>query len=110
MSKTYRRTLKGKKRDWIYSPWPEIGWSRRAGFFRSLEDCEDSFYSRHPHRCQDRGDYIEHMSTPSWWVHDMMTSPQRAETRSLLRKVLKGEVDMDEVMFPLSRKPHIYYW
>jgi hypothetical protein len=110
VSKTYRRTTKGRKTDWIYHGWRDAKWSRRAGFFLSAEDCEDIFYSKHPHRRADRGDYLEWMTTPSIWVRDMMTVPQRAKTRALLRKVLKGEVDADEVVFPHARKPHIYYW
>jgi hypothetical protein len=45
--------------------------------------------------------------TPSWWIHDMHTVQQRADERRLLHRVLHGN---NEQVWPLARKPHIYYW
>lgn len=50
------------------------------------------------------------MSTPSHWVHDMMTVPQRAETRRLLQVLHRLHDLEDSPEFPLSKKPHMYYW
>lgn len=49
-------------------------------------------------------------STPSEWVNKKMTRPQRVKVRALLRGVVKDELDSSEVMFPLAKKPHIYFW
>lgn len=48
--------------------------------------------------------------TPSWWVREMMTKPQRARTRNLLKKVERMKDLEDPPLFPLARKPHVYYW
>lgn len=59
------------------------------------------------------------MATPGWWVKEMMTKPQRAQTRAAIHEVMKmqyvvddparwGYVDMPN--FPLAKKPHVYYW
>lgn len=52
------------------------------------------------------------MNTPSWWIHDYHTVPQRAQNRNAEHTVkgLQPEqlVDFD---WPLGgRKPHVYYW
>jgi len=50
------------------------------------------------------------MSTPGWWVHDMMTVKERAITRMAIQRVYKL-IDYDDyVEFPLHKKPHNYYW
>jgi hypothetical protein len=46
------------------------------------------------------------MTTPSKWTRAMMTAPQRRETRDMLKK---AGPDTD-VMLPLPKKPHNYYW
>jgi hypothetical protein len=49
-------------------------------------------------------------ATPGWWTRAIMTRPQRAKTRQLLGKV-KHLDDLEEApLFPLAKKPHIYYW
>ena len=52
------------------------------------------------------------MKTPTWWIHEVMTVPQRREQRAWERKVIQMEVeDLDLVDTPPnSRKPHLYYW
>lgn len=50
------------------------------------------------------------MKTPGWWVHDMMTVPQRAEVRELLGRVMRLSDLEDAPEFPLAKKPHDYYW
>lgn len=46
-------------------------------------------------------------TTPSWWVREFMTVPQRAEVRRLTHRVMKGDL---EQTWPLPKKPHVYYW
>lgn len=52
------------------------------------------------------------MSTPSWWVNQQMTRPQRAATRALLGAIGKTPLDelIDHPELPLAKKPHLYYW
>lgn len=64
----------------------------------------------------DRGNrHIQHLwdpmsSTPSWWVREFMTVPQRARTRQILRRIMKME-DLEEAPFlPHPKKPHVYFW
>ena len=51
-------------------------------------------------------------STPSWWIREFMTVPQRAKVRTWKKKVEKtpiDELDLHEDC-PHGRKPHVYYW
>lgn len=47
--------------------------------------------------------------TPSWWIHDMHTVKQRGQERAFEFRVLAGD-DPDGMVWPLARRPHIYYW
>jgi hypothetical protein len=46
---------------------------------------------------------------PRYWDKVMHTRPMRARARRLEQAVLNG-ADPDGLSWPLSRKPHIYYW
>lgn len=47
---------------------------------------------------------------PGWWTREFMTVPQRARTRTLIGKLHRLE-DLEEApLFPLAKKPHIYFW
>ena len=52
------------------------------------------------------------MTTPMWWIREMMNQPQRAKGRQWEKKVLKVDInDLDIIDYPsVSRKPHWYYW
>ena len=52
------------------------------------------------------------MSTPMWWIREMMNQPQRAAGRQWEKKVIKVDIeDLIDVDLPsVSRKPHWYYW
>ena len=50
------------------------------------------------------------MSTPSRWIREMMTRPQRAEVRNLIAKLHRLPDIEDTPLFPLAKKPHHYYW
>lgn len=48
--------------------------------------------------------------TPSWYVTQFMTRPDRRRAKRLCAQILKG-LDCDGATFPLgNHKPHIYYW
>lgn len=52
------------------------------------------------------------MKTPMWWIHEMMTVPQRRKGRAWEHKVVAMsicDVDLADTP-PNSRKPHWYYW
>jgi hypothetical protein len=49
-------------------------------------------------------------ATPSWWTRQMMTRPQRQEVRRLVKHTM-GLADYEDApLFPLAKKPHVYYW
>lgn len=52
------------------------------------------------------------MGTPGWWIHLMMTKPQRRAGSLWERDVVKADIDqLDNFDKPsISRKPHRYYW
>lgn len=52
------------------------------------------------------------MTTPMWWIREMMNRPQRVRGHQWERKVLNtplAELE-DEDPPSVSRKPHWYYW
>ena len=52
------------------------------------------------------------MTTPMWWIHEMMTIPQRRQGRAWEHKVISFPVeDLDLADTPPNgNKPHQYYW
>lgn len=51
-------------------------------------------------------------STPSWWINQMMTRPQRVASKKFEREIVKCNIEeLEELDAPIiGRKPHIYYW
>jgi hypothetical protein len=49
-------------------------------------------------------------NTPGWWIALMHTTKRRRETRDLLMKTIRLKDYEDTPLFPLDKKPHIYYW
>jgi hypothetical protein len=111
MSKTYRRTQKGQKRDWL----PEIRKDELSehsywGYRFKANNQAIEWVNNNPHRRKDVDDWFYWMTTPSHWNHDFSTVPRRAKEQKMLREVLKAEIDPDDASWPLSKKPHKYYW
>jgi hypothetical protein len=103
MSRTYRRTEKGRKATWL-PKWP---------FYRDVSNLDSKtieFIQKHPKYYNDIGNYFHWMTTPSHWNHDFSTVPRRAKERELTQKIKKGELDPDDTLWPDGKKPHIYYW
>ena len=46
---------------------------------------------------------------PRWWDIVFHTRPQRRRTRKCLVAVMQGH-DPDAILWPVDKKPHIYYW
>ena len=54
-------------------------------------------------------DWRWYRDTPRWWRLVFMTRPKRREVKRLETKILKGE-DAEELVWPVDKKPHLYYW
>lgn len=56
--------------------------------------------------------------TGYWWSsgeprwHDIVhhTRPRRARERAMAKKAVMDRIDLDGAVWPLSRKPKVYYW
>lgn len=46
---------------------------------------------------------------PAWWDLQFHTRPRRGKIRALERRIMQGD-DPDVIVWPLSKKPHTYYW
>jgi hypothetical protein len=109
MSRTYRR-MRGNQ--WwhnnIVKRWtddPEYGGRRRTPKVENFELTMEKELARY------HSDAGWAMNNPSWWVLQEMTVPQRQEVRRLIHKVFRLPMeDVAELMFPLAKKPHEYYW
>ncbi len=44
--------------------------------------------------------------------HDIVhhTRPRRAREKRMLEAVRRGRIDPEEATWPLSKKPHVYFW
>lgn len=80
-----------------------------------------NFRRRRPRTTSSGNNTPRERKTPSWYRyawwgtwprwHDLVfhTRPRRARTRALENRVLHG-ADPDALVWPLSKKPHKYYW
>jgi len=64
---------------------------------------------KHNKRAVRNRPWHEQMVEPGWWIRDMMTVPRRAKTTLLEREVTRGG-DPEGILWPLDRKPHLYFW
>jgi hypothetical protein len=49
-------------------------------------------------------------NNPRWWDILFHTRPTRRKAAEVTKAVLLGKIDPDAAVWPLSRKPRIYYW
>lgn len=49
-------------------------------------------------------------SEPSWWCNLLHTRPRRRATRHCEWRVLHNPDAADGLIWPLDKKPHIYFW
>ena len=109
MSRTYRRL--GGDQSWhnsLIRRWEE---DNHGGSSRSWPDLYWG-KSLQKELAQYHGDTGWSRNTPSWWIRQFMTRPQRQQVRQLSQKVLQmpiGEL-IDCPLYPLAKKPHHYYW
>lgn len=107
MSRTYHHGRKAKER--------LFGFSFHAGCPRHFKKIDGRWQFVYevdptpPKRARHQHCW-EWMNTPSWWIREFMTAPQRAQTRNMLASIHKVHF-LDEVPgFPLAKKPHCYFW
>ena len=58
-----------------------------------------------PHWC-----HYSYTTNPNWWNVLYFHRPQRRLTKCLEGAIVKLRVKPDAAIWPLSRKPMIYYW
>lgn len=111
MSKTYRRTQKGRKIDWlpIISDHDLYGFTR-YGIWVEPDQKKLDWVNENPHRNKDLGDYFYWMTTPSHWNRQYHTKPRRSQERDLIHKVKFEKIDAEDVSWPNGKKPKVYYW
>lgn len=56
------------------------------------------------------GAYHWYSTSPAW--HDILhhSRPRRSKEKRLEKAILAGRIEADEAMWPLSKRPHIWYW
>jgi hypothetical protein len=47
---------------------------------------------------------------PAAWDIVMHTRPRRAAEKRLEKRILADAIDPDDTAWPLSKKPHTYFW
>ena len=111
MSKTYRKTQKGRKKDWLPGIFNhDIQGYSRWGVYLKPDEKKIEWLQNNPHRAEDVGDFFYWMTTPSHWNRDYHTKPRRAQERELIHKVMHDKIDCEDVSWPTGKKPKIYYW
>lgn len=97
MSRTWRRTEKGKKacHHKQLTPGHTIQIGRVFGYIMHTNVGADYFYW---------------MTTPSHWNNRYHTRPRRAKERKLIHQIKSGYSDPDGIIFPDGKKPEIYFW
>ena len=53
--------------------------------------------------------YTDYSKSPGWFRNLFNERPNRRITQRLEREAVKG-ADTEGLMWPLARKPHLYYW
>lgn len=108
MSRTYRRKH-DKVPDWV-----NMNYEYGPGylFIRIPETNKKKIKENNARWHSDAGWHGNYSSCPGWWHHDFHEVPMRAKTRNILKDIknLKNWEDSEDFLFPLYRKPYIYYW
>ena len=55
-------------------------------------------------------DYLWMRSWPEWWDIVFHRRPHRREAQQLVHAVKMDRVDCESVAWPVSKKPHSYFW
>lgn len=108
MSRTYRRKTARyqlqEQTDRIHS-W--AAWATARGATSDVDKVREEIQTARDRFHLD-GNWT--MTTPAWWIRMAMTRPQRQRTRALCDLTLRL-CDLDDTpLFPLAKRPHVYYW
>lgn len=124
MSKTYRRTSKHTKRAWVphiyRSRWYErdeteklYSWKPRftddTRGYGSDRQKIDRFLEENPKYKNDIGVYFLSRHTPRHYYKMTTDIPNRYHDRKLCRKLIRDEIDSDEIVWSRYRKPNKYW-
>ena len=93
MARTYHHGKRGKKK--LFGTWHRNSFPHAPAPPRKKRAVDDNWH-------WFRND-------PGWWVREFMTKPQRARTRQLISKVMAMQDVEDAPLFPLAKKPYLYY-
>lgn len=114
MSRTYKRTDKGYKTDWL----PEIcredydqEYCWHGIYFRP-DKKKVEWVKKNPHRKSDIGNYFScnYSKNPGWYNKMTFHVPRRAHDRDVLKKIKNGQIDPDDAFwFSYGNKPLSYY-
>lgn len=109
MSRTTRITNKGRYKSYtvpwktLHEQYDHVHWSDR-GRWRAIYDLIHQEYE------YQMGWRTAMSNEPSHWHRQYSTRPRRAKERALAKKVVDGKVDYEDIVWPLHKKPHNYYW
>lgn len=59
---------------------------------------------------QPRPAFYNTFKNPGWFNREYHNRPNRKEARRLCRDIVRGDREADAVLFPVDKKPNIYYW
>jgi hypothetical protein len=132
MSRTYRDIKKYKTKrfwnDWMHNKYePELKLVKYYRLEQSefildsfgyenvekpLAPCIKLFLAKNKKIFKNINDlfYPNLSGAPSWWVRLTMTRRARRLTHTLEQKILISETNIDNVLFPLARKPFNYFY
>jgi len=104
MSRTYRRK-KCSPPDWVTE---EYVYGNKFFWVKKPIEDKNVLKKNIAKWRSDAGWHGNYSVCPGWWNHEYHELPFRRKVRDLLKKIVNtGEY---EVVFPLHKKPHIYYW
>lgn|SRR5262245_6441171 len=84
------------------------------GFYLNCTQAErDKVWEPYPtyNRGKKIGGHLSMMnSVPAWWVRSFLVRPYRAKIKKIVRQVLIGRLDADDISWPPVKKSQGYYW
>lgn len=113
MSRTYKDIRKYKKAKFWDMYWENKKSSSIHWYYTGLSQIDNDilpFILKNKEFSNVEQVYTNYSTAPSWWTHLFSNIPKRRQETSLIRKVLTNPEEADALLFPLARKPFVYYW
>lgn len=114
MSKTYKKTNKGYKTDWLPNirsdDVEETYW---CGWYLKPTEKAKQWIKKNPHRKKDLDNYflVDYSKNPGWYNNLFFYRPKRRHDANLLKKIKNNEIDADDaIWYNEGNKPKKYYW